>query len=94
MRTDLPLGNQFAQCVHAAGETSPGPTLPDDTHAVVLAARNEEELLRYAYRLETEGIPHKLIREPDMANAATAIGVFPITRERVRRLLAKLPLLR
>jgi len=93
VRTDLPIGNQVSQLVHAAGESSPG-NLPNDTHAVVLAARDEVELLKISERLYKRGIEHRLIREPDLENQATAIGVPPQPREGVRRALSCFPLLR
>lgn len=68
--------------------------LPENTHAVALTACNEEELLKLSDRLSREAIPHKIIREPDLNNEATAIGVHPAPREKLRRLFAKLPLLR
>lgn len=95
MRADMPTGAQFAQLLHAAGESSPG-NLPEGTYAIALAVRGERELLEAAMALERHGIPHKLIREPDppFNGAATAIGVVPCPREKVRRLLARYTLLR
>lgn len=39
----LPRGLLAAQVVHAAGESSPG-DLPEGTHAVVLAAEDQQHL--------------------------------------------------
>jgi peptidyl-tRNA hydrolase len=61
------------------------PYLPDDTIAVVLSVRDESRLHVAARRLDREGIPYVLIREADMGDAATAIGVMPLPRERVGR---------
>lgn len=78
------------------GPKSSWAQLPEDTHAVVLTVEGEEELLRVSTMLNDESIPHRLIREPDAPfnGAATALGILPLPRERVRRLLAKYPLLR
>jgi len=83
-----------AQVVHASGETSPG-NLSSGTFAVVLAAEDEQHLLRLANELRDALLPYKLIREPDRGNEATAIGLWP-TRDRkaVSRVLGRLPLLR
>lgn len=92
----MPLGNLAAQLMHAAGESVTEP-LPPNTHAVVLAAHDEEHLLRAHRRLRKRGIPHKLIREPDAPfnGAATAIGVCPVRDRRpVRRALDKYRLLK
>jgi hypothetical protein len=98
LRADLPVGAKVAQCVHAAGNSAVllGRPLPPDTHAVVLSVPDEQTLLGLAGRLGVEDIPHVLITEPaaPFNNQATALGIVPINRERVRRLLSKFPLLR
>ncbi len=54
---------------------------------------SEAELLRIAGRLEARTVDHVVIREPDLAGSATAIGVRPVSdRRQVRRALANLPL--
>lgn len=82
--------------VHAAGETSPGPTLPDNTHAVVLQVPDEAVLLAVSSRLAAAGIEHLVVREPDppYCNAAMAIGIQPQARARLRPLLKDLALLK
>lgn len=61
--------------------------LPPNTIAVVLSVRNESRLLAAARRLDRYGCPYVLIREPDLNNEATAIGVVPCPREAVGRAL-------
>lgn len=92
VRGDMPLGDQLAQTTHAAGESAAGREVPHDTHAVVLAARGEQELLAVHAELEAAGIWHTLVREPDApyCGAATAIGIPPQERAPLRRLLRKL----
>ena len=94
IRTDLPLGYMLAQTIHAAGETAT-PLPPEGTHAVCLAADNEQHLLQIAQRLMRRRVPHKLIREPDSPyhNQAMAIGVYPSQdRKSIKRALSRLSL--
>lgn len=95
VRRDLPLGILAAQVVHAAGASSPG-GLPEETHAVVLAARDEADLLRIAERLRGAGAGPRVIHEtdPPWNGAAMALGLAPAPRSRWRRLLSDIPLLR
>jgi hypothetical protein len=93
----MPFGAQLAQATHAAGESSRlAPDLPDNTHAVVLHASGEPELLALEQTLCGLGIPHRAIREPDAPylGAITAIGVQPMGRAVLRPLLSQLPLAR
>ena len=58
---------------------------------------NEAELALLAERLELAAIHHVAVREPDppWSGALMAIGIPPFVESRaVRRVLAKLPLLR
>jgi hypothetical protein len=82
-------------CVHAAGESSPG-NLPEDTHAVVLAAEGEATLVAVKDRLVRAGIAHVAIREPDAPwnGALMAVGLAPGRKEVLRKLLSSLPLLK
>jgi hypothetical protein len=85
-----------AQLVHAAGESSPG-NLPNDTHAVVLAAKDEADLLSIEQQLISAGVPHRSIREPDSPfnGAITAIGIVPTAeRKAIRSILSRHPLVR
>jgi len=96
LRADLPLGVSYAQLVHAAGESAK-PLPQSGTHAVVLAAKNEDQLLQIAEKLHQRRIPHVLIEEPDppFCGQATAIGLYPTQdRKQVRRVLSRLPLLK
>lgn len=83
--------------MHASGESANVPGgIPSGTHAVVLAAKNETQLLRIAWKLTKKKIPHHLIREPDFPHngAAMAIGVCPVRdRKPLRKALSNLPLL-
>lgn len=82
-------------CVHAAGESSPG-NLPQDMHAVVLAAEGEAALVAVKEKLVRAGIAHVAIREPDAPwnGALMAVGVAPGKKEVLRRFLSSLPLLK
>lgn len=88
----MPHGMQLAQVTHAAGESAVGHELPLDTHAVVLAAASEDELLAVSAVLTQAGIAHVTIREPDppYLGAATALGIPPQERAPLRRLLRHL----
>jgi hypothetical protein len=90
VRQDVPLGVQLAQVTHAAGESSPGCTLPKNTHAVVLHA-TEEQLLALEIRLHAAGLDFSAIREPDAPfnGAITAIGLAPQPRtQALKRLMS------
>lgn len=93
----MPLGAIGAQLTHAAGESARlSPTLPDDTHAVVLQVEDEAALLRAHEALESIGALHVVVREPDppFCGAATAIGVCPQPRENLRSALRRYQLLK
>ena len=81
--------------VHAAGESSPG-NLADDTHAIVLTARDELDLALVADRLEVSGVGLVRVHEPDAPynGALMALGLRPARKESLRRFLSSLPLLR
>lgn len=93
LRRDLPRGSAAAQCVHAAGESSPG-NLGPDTYAVVLAVENEAELVALDARLALHGVARRAIREPTMGNAMTAIGLVPGRKSEVGRWVSSIPLYR
>jgi len=85
-----------AQLVHAAGESSPG-NLPNGTHAIVLSAKDEQELLVIEHQLLEAQIPHRAIREPDepWKNSLMAIGIVPTAdRKPIRSILSRNPLVR
>ncbi|HEU5118664.1 MAG TPA: hypothetical protein VFT74_18870 [Isosphaeraceae bacterium] len=95
VREDLPTGVQFAQTIHAAGESCEGP-LPSGTYAYALGARDEQHLLDIAQRLWDAEIPHTVINEPDepYLGDAMAIGIWPTAdKDRIRRVTSDLPLL-
>lgn len=95
MRGDIPFGNQAAQIIHAAGESSPG-DLDPGTFAVALKARDEAHLREISERLFSAGVKHKRIIESDepYANQLMAIGIFPMERDKVKSILSSLPLVR
>ncbi len=95
VRTDLPVGIFAAMLVHAAGESSPG-GLPTDTHAVVLAARNESDIERIALFLESRGVRlHRIVEDqPPYEGQLMALGLAPGRKEDLRRHLSALPLVR
>jgi len=93
VRTDLPRGAQAAQLIHAAGSSSPG-NLSSDTFAVALAARDEPHLTLLEHRLLELDIPHRAVREPDLDDELTAIGICPVTdRRTLKKVTSGLPLL-
>lgn len=92
------MGVLAAMIVHAAGESAQlcgASAAGPPTHAVALTA-SEAELCALARELERGGVPFVFVREPDepWRGAPMAIGVAPMPRGRVRRLLAHLPLVR
>lgn len=96
VRADLPHGVQVAQTIHAAGESCEGP-LPSGTYAIALAARDQLHLEELATRLWDAEIPHRVIEEPDSPydGQIMAIGLWPTSdRDRVRKVLSSLPLIK
>lgn len=63
---------------------------------MVLAVRDEQQLLEIHRSLEGRSVAHVLVREPDLASSATAIGVGIVDSgpglRRVRKVLSSLPL--
>jgi len=94
VRPDLPRGLLAAQVTHAAGESSPGHLSPG-TYAVVLQA-GSEALSELEERLVDAGVPHRAIREsdPPYEGDLLAIGLAPAPRDKVRKYVSSLPLLR
>jgi hypothetical protein len=70
--------------------------LPKGTFAVALTAADESELFDLAATLTTRDIPHARIVESEGPHAGQlmAVGIAPCDRERVRKLLSWLPLLK
>ena len=94
MRNDLPRGLLAAQCVHAAGESSPG-NLSPGTHAVVLGT-DSEGLHKLRERLEQADVPHHAIIEndPPYTDQLLAIGICPAEKGEIYKHVSSLPLLR
>ena len=96
VRKDLPLGDQLAQSVHAAGESS-DPKPEPGTTAVVLHALDEQHLLIIRDRLIRSGLKHHCVTEcpddEDYPSQLMSIGLAPTTdRAAVRKVLSSLPL--
>lgn len=89
------MGHQAAQLIHAAGASSPG-NLPVGTYAIALHAKDEDELKRINYALLQEGIGCSTIIESDApySGQLMAIGIAPMDRRRLRRLLSRYPLVK
>ena len=95
VRSDLPRGIQAANLIHAAGESSPG-NLPSGTFAIALVLPDEASLWRLADLLRREKIDHRAIIEADgpFAGQLLAVGIAPQRKEKLRKHLASLPLLK
>lgn len=93
MRADLPFGAQAAQLIHATGQ-SLIEQHPAGTYAIALHARDEASLRALSARLTAGKIAHKLIIEedPPYAGQATAIGIMPTERRRLKPFLSSLAL--
>jgi len=95
VRRDLPRGTQFAQLIHAAGESSP--RVAPGTFAVALAAKDEAHLESIAFELLEHDISFIEVREPDAPHhgALMALGIEPTCdRGPIRKVTGQLPLLR
>jgi hypothetical protein len=68
--------------------------VPPGTYAVVLAARDEGQLVEIEQHLVSRGVAYRAIRETDKGGELMAIGVEPRPRSMLRRHLSSLPLLR
>jgi peptidyl-tRNA hydrolase len=89
------MGQICAQLTHASDESAfLCEELTEATRAVVLAAPNEMVLAELEQKLQAAGIAHRAIREPDMNNQLTAIGLFPQPKKNVKKLLGRLPLVK
>lgn len=96
VRSDVPFGTQLAQLVHAAGESVRAP-VPPTTHAVVLHAESEADLLRLEQTLKDSGFSFVAIREPDAPwlGQLMAIGVEPqIRSKQLKKLMSGFKLAR
>jgi hypothetical protein len=84
--------------VHAAGQSAQLPEARSascPTIAIALAA-TLDELVALERVLADNAVPHVFVREPDepWRDAPMAIGIAPMPRAHVRRLVAHLPLVR
>lgn len=61
-------------------------------YLVVLAAKDEQELLQMSDKLHQEKITAYKFFEPDLDDELTAIAISPIDSERASRLLSCFPL--
>lgn len=98
VRSDVPFGTQAAQLVHASGESSIPRPVPG-TIAVALHARDEAHLKELGDRLSSAEISHCYVWESDddanYPGQLMAIGVMPTRdREKIRKVLSSLPLVR
>ena len=86
VRTDIPVGRQMAQAIHAMDEWAARYGHQDGT-VIVYQAADEEELMA----LQPEGGRTILWREPDLDNQATAFATdkgridLPLLGRRVRK---------
>lgn len=94
----MTLGQIAAQITHAASESAGlfGAPLPPHTFAVVLQVPDESGLLRLEEKLAKSCVESISIREPDppFLGQITAIGVKPMLRSEIGKLLANYPLLK
>lgn len=79
-------GVTAVHAAHAAAESIRGLPVPPDTIVCVLVAETSADLEELAGRLNNSGIRNIVIYEPDAPynGAATAVGIEPTDRERVR----------
>jgi len=95
VRRDIPRGAQFAQLIHAAGESSP--RVASGTYAVALAARDELQLEELALLLREAGVKFVGVREPDApyCGALMALGLEPTQRRKpIQKITGQLALLK
>lgn len=88
-RSDLYGGPKAAQLIHAAGESSTG-SLPPNTRAIALTARDEDHLRTVETKLKDANIPHHAVWEDGVL---FAIGIVPTDDlKEIRRVTSNLPL--
>jgi len=85
----------FAQCLHAAGESSDGKLKPG-TYAVALGVETEKELRALADKLEAKDVPIHRVEESTgkYAGQLMSLGVEPGPKSIRGKHLSMLPLLR
>lgn len=78
VRSDLPLEAQMAQCAHAAQEAMRlAPDADRPIHIVILAAKDEADLIQGARALERSGLSFHLFHETHWPRGHTALGCAP-----------------
>ncbi len=94
VRTDIPVGVAFANCVHAAGESAGGP-VHSGTYAVALSAKSEQDLCSLADHLEARDVPvHRVVEAHGAyADQLMAIGISPGPKSQRGRHLSHVRLL-
>lgn len=95
MRDDIPPGLQLAQVVHAALEFQHDhPEIVaawrTSNYVVIVSVPDEGALLDLITAAHQRGIPRTAVREPDLADEATAVALAPVPE--AARLCACLPL--
>lgn len=89
-----------AQLVHAAGESAAASKYAGDfpygTYAIALQAKDRHHLAEISCLLLQAKIPHKRIFESDAPydGELMAIGIYPMERDVIRKLLSNLPLVK
>lgn len=106
VRTDLPLGQQMAQAVHAANQsvsdwinaTVRRRALAEETRVVVLAVEDVNQLLHVRSKLGVVGVClHTVVETEGSHTGFTALGLWPMDgreREDLRPILGPLKLWR
>jgi hypothetical protein len=79
IREDLTPAQQIIQAGHATYDA--GSKWPRDhsPHFVLFSAKNEEELMKIRFELQSKGIEHTTFYEPDHDTGHTAIATKPIS---------------
>ncbi len=96
VRSDIPVGLQMAQSVHAAflfAQKHPELTtewLENSQYLVIVSVPSEDHLIAKSLHAKKLGITHEVWREPDLNDEVTAIALEPSAAS--RRLCANLPL--
>lgn len=91
VRTDLPLGSQFAQAIHAATKFGILYDLGEDMPVAVVAVDDEIDLLGL---LLVADPADEIVSfaEPDLDDALTAVACI-VKSDSLRRAVARLPLI-
>lgn len=96
-RADLSPAQQAVQAAHAAIDfcfQHPGRASPwhaQSNYLVLLALKNEQELLTLISRCQDVLLDHTVFREPDLGNPVTAVAIEPSAA--TQKLVRRIPLL-